>query len=72
MNISMPGIDLGKDVRSIAGLDATGAAVLRRRAKREALVGLAAKLCPLSSPWKLAVARIISGGYSPLAGTRCG
>jgi transposase len=38
------GIDLGKNVCSLVGLNATGAVVLRRRAKRETLVGLAAKL----------------------------
>jgi transposase len=46
MMVSMLGIDLGKNVCSIVGLDASGAVVLRRRVKRETLIGLAAKLPP--------------------------
>ena len=46
MTISVLGIDLGKNVCSVAGFDASGAVVLRRRAKRETLIGLAAKLSP--------------------------
>ena len=46
MKVSVLGIDLGKNVCSIVGLDETGAVVLRRRAKRETLIGLAAKLPP--------------------------
>ena len=44
--ISVLGIDIGKNVCSLVGLDAFGAVVLRRRAKRETLVGLAAHLSP--------------------------
>ena len=44
--ISVLGIDLGKNVCSVVGLDASGAVVLRRRAKRETLPMLAAKLPP--------------------------
>ena len=44
MKVSVLGIDLGKNACSIVGLDATGAMVLRRRAKRETLIALAAKL----------------------------
>ena len=44
MKVSVLGIDLGKNACSIVGLDATGAVVLRRRAKRETLIALAAKL----------------------------
>lgn len=46
MGISVLGIDLGKNVCSVVGLDASGAVVLRRRAKRETLIALAAKLPP--------------------------
>jgi transposase len=35
----MLGIDLGKNLCSLAGLDETGAVVLRRRMKRAALPG---------------------------------
>src|ERR1700730_44099 len=46
MIVSVLGIDLGKNICSIVGLDASGAVILRRRAKRETLIGLAAKLSP--------------------------
>jgi transposase len=46
MMVSMLGIDLGKNVCSIVGLDASGAVALRRRVKRETLIGLAAKPPP--------------------------
>ena len=46
MKVSVLGIDLGKNVCSVVGLDASGAVVLRRRAKRETLIALAAKLPP--------------------------
>lgn len=46
MKVSVLGIDPGKNVCSIVGLAASGAVVLRRRAKRETLIGLAAKLSP--------------------------
>ena len=46
MKVSVLGIDLGKNVCSVVGLDASGAVVLRRRAKRETLIALAAKLSP--------------------------
>lgn len=46
MKISVLGVDIGKNVCSLVGLDASGAVVLRRRAKRETLIGLAAKLSP--------------------------
>src|ERR1700724_3094652 len=46
MTVSVLGIDLGKNICSIVGLDASGAVILRRRAKRETLIGLAAKLSP--------------------------
>jgi hypothetical protein len=42
MNVSVLGIDLGKNICSIVGLNASGAVILRRRAKRETLIGLAA------------------------------
>ena len=46
MKVHVLGIDLGKNVCSLVGLDETGAVVLRRRAKRETLIALAAKLPP--------------------------
>jgi transposase len=44
MQVSVLGIDLGKNVCSIVGLDVYGAVVLRRRVKRETLIGLTRKL----------------------------
>lgn len=44
MNIAILGIDLGKNVCSLVGLDDVGAVVLRRRVRRETLIGLAVKL----------------------------
>src|SRR5881392_637961 len=42
--IAVLGIDLGKNVCSIVGLDASGAVVLRRRVRRDTLIDLVAKL----------------------------
>jgi len=44
--ISVLGVDIGKNVCSLVGLDAGGTVVLRRRVKRETLIALAAKLPP--------------------------
>lgn len=46
MKVRVLGIDLGKNVCSLVGLDEAGAVVLRRRAKRETVIALAAKLPP--------------------------
>jgi transposase len=43
-NIAVLGVDLGKNVCSVAGLDASGAVVMRGRMRRETLIGLAEKL----------------------------
>src|SRR4249920_1460850 len=44
MKIAVLGIDLGKNVCSVVGLDASGAVVLRRRVRRDTLIDLTAKL----------------------------
>ena len=44
--VAVLGIDLGKNSCSVAGLDAGGAVVLRRRLRREDVVSLAAGLPP--------------------------
>src|SRR3954470_5029608 len=44
MSIAVLGIDLGKNSCSLVGLDAAGTVVLRRRARRETIIALAAKL----------------------------
>jgi transposase len=44
MEIAVLGIDIGKNVCSVVGLDDTGAVVLRRRVKRDTLVAWVGKL----------------------------
>jgi transposase len=44
MKIVTVGIDLGKNLCSVAGLDASGAIVLRRRMKRESVLPFTAQL----------------------------
>ena len=46
MDICVLGIDLGKNICSIVGLDASGAVVMRRKIRRETLIALAGKLAP--------------------------
>jgi len=46
MDIAVLGIDLGKNSCSVAGLDASGKVILRRRMQRKTIVGLASKLSP--------------------------
>lgn len=46
MKIVMIGIDLGKNLCSLAGLDETGAIVLRRRMKRESVLPFTVRLEP--------------------------
>jgi len=46
MTIAVLGTDLGKNVCSLVGVGPSGTVVLRRRVKRETLIGLAAKLPP--------------------------
>lgn len=44
--ISVLGVDLGKTVCSVVGLDGAGKVVMRRKVRRETRIGLAAKLSP--------------------------
>ena len=44
MTIAILGVDLGKNICSVVGLDGTGAVILRRRMRRQTLLGLAADL----------------------------
>ena len=44
--ISVLGVDLGKNVCSVVGLDVAGKIVIRRKVRRETLIGLAEKLPP--------------------------
>lgn len=69
-SITMLGIDHGKNSCSLVGFDVAGGVVLRRRARRETVVGLTAKLpaCIVAMEAWLA-APIISVGCSPRRGT---
>ena len=44
--ISALGVDLGKTVCTVVGFDGAGQVVMRRKVRRETLIGLAAKLPP--------------------------
>ena len=44
MHIAVLGVDLGKNSCSVAGVDASGSVVLRRRLRRDGVIKLAAKL----------------------------
>ena len=46
MDISVLGVDLGKNVCSVVGLDSSGAVVMCRKVRRETLIALAEKLPP--------------------------
>jgi transposase len=46
MAISVLGVDLGKNVCSIVGLDPSGSVVMRRKVRRETLIALAERLPP--------------------------
>jgi transposase len=46
MDISVLGVDLGKNVCNVVGLDASGAVVMRRKVRRETLIALAEKIPP--------------------------
>jgi ABC-type dipeptide/oligopeptide/nickel transport system ATPase subunit len=46
MDVVVLGVDLGKNVCSVVGLDASGAVVMRRKVRWETLVALAEKLAP--------------------------
>ena len=64
MTIVTLGIDLGKTLCSIAGMDADGAVVLRRRVRRSTLVSLADKLAPCTVAMEACCGRITSGDCS--------
>jgi transposase len=64
MDIAVLGVDLGKTVCSVVGLDTSGAVVMRRKVRRETLIALAEKLPPcVVLAWKPAAAPIMLAGY---------
>jgi len=46
MSIYVLGMDLGKNVCSLVGLDESGAVVMRRRVRRDGVVAFVGKLAP--------------------------
>jgi hypothetical protein len=71
MKIVMLGIDLGKNLCSLAGLDQMGAVVLRRRLKRESLLRQRSWTYARWR-WRRAAGRTILAGRSPNKGIGCG
>ena len=74
MDISVLGVDLGKNVCSVVGLDASGAVVMRGKVRRETLIALAEKLppCVVGMGWRPAAGLIISAACSPPTATTFG
>ena len=72
MDIVVLGIDLGKNICSLVGLDGSGRVVVRRRVRREALERFADGLPRASWRWRRAAARTILGGYSARRAMRFG
>ena len=70
--IAVLGIDLGKNSCSLAGLDAAGAVILRRRMTREGRSSSLRRCRHAWSRWKHAVARTSWAGPSRPKATRCG
>ena len=70
MDIVIVGIDLGKNSCSVAGLDASGRVVLRRRMRRTCWRASSRVFSVASWRWRRAAARIIWAAYSWLRDTR--
>ena len=70
--ISVLGIDLGKNVCSVVGLDASGAVVMRRRVRRDTLIGWRRSCLPVLSGWRRAAAPITSAVSLPATATTSG
>jgi hypothetical protein len=66
MDIAVLGVDLGNNVWSVVGLDASGAAVMRRKVRRETLIGFRRNFRRASSAWRPAGELISLAGCSPL------
>jgi hypothetical protein len=68
--IAVLGVDLGKNSCILAGLDATGAVVLRRRMTRDGLIKFIAGLPPALWRWRPAAAPTLSGARQPSMDTK--
>lgn len=63
MDIKVLGIDLGKTVCSLAGLDEAGAVVFRKRLQRHRLPDFLDALPPCWLRWKLVAGRTTLGAF---------
>ena len=70
--ISVLGVDLGKNVCSVVGLDRSGAVVMRRKVRRETLIALAEKLPQCVIGMEACCGTTISVVCSPLMATTSG
>jgi len=70
MDIAVLGIDLGKNVCSVVGLDDGGRVLVRRRLKRPAVIEFAGQSPGSWWQWKRAAERIIWRVSSRPRGTR--
>ena len=70
--ISVLGIDLGKNVCSVVGLDASGAVVMRRRMNARRWSGWRGSCLPVLSGWRRAAAPITSAVSLPATATTSG
>ncbi len=70
MNIAFLGIDLGKNLCSVVGVDETGAVVLRRRMRHQTIVQYASGLPGCVMARRRAAARTISDVFSGRRATR--
>ena len=71
MRIAVIGIDLGKNVCSVIGLDERGTVVLRRRTRRDTLITLVSEMSPCIVAMEPAVGPTISAGCSRRTVTTC-
>jgi hypothetical protein len=72
MDIVILGVDLGKNVCSLVGLDGGGRVVLRRRLRRSSVAEFAQKWPVVWWRWKHAAARITLAGHWRRGDTRFG
>ncbi len=62
MDIAVLGVDLGKNVCSVVGLDTSDAVVMRRKVRHDTLIALAEKLPRALWGWRPAAALTASAG----------
>jgi hypothetical protein len=72
MQISILGIDIGKNSCSVVGVDDRGAVVVRRAMRRHTLIEFVEKLPTWLSRWRPAVVLTIFAGSLPREAMRLG